>query len=91
MPDIPRAVCGRCLVAMRPHKTGQLIEAMTRMDGENLHPYYKVQADEYRCPACGYTAFVAFAQEPVAEHYMAHYSTIPSGPRFTWAPYKIGE
>jgi hypothetical protein len=71
MPEIPKVVCGCCMVKMRPKKNGVVLQALN--EGK---PYYKVMADEWECPSCGNSVYIGFGQEPIAVKHAVDYRGI---------------
>jgi hypothetical protein len=68
MPEIPKAVCGVCMVPMRPKKNGVVLQALNK--GK---PYYKVAADEWECLHCGHSVYIGFGQKPIAVQHDVYY------------------
>lgn len=71
MTEIPKAVCGCCMIPMRPKKNGVTLQALNK--GE---PYYKVAADEWECQSCGNSVYMGFGQKPIAKKHDADYDRI---------------
>lgn len=69
MPHIPRAVCVPCKIEMRVSKNSVNVEMLLNTG----KPYYIVEADEYRCSKCGYTALLGFGRGPLVSHYEPDY------------------
>lgn len=71
MPEIPSAVCGCCMVSMRPKKNGVVLHALNK--GK---PYYKAMADEWECPRCGNSVYTGFGQKPITVKHDADYHRV---------------
>ena len=68
MTDIPKAICGTCMVPMSATENGVRVEMLDRanFDAASDKPYFKVQADEFGCPMCDYRIIIGFALLPEA-------------------------
>ena len=79
---VPKAMCGECLVELRPMKNGRTMEVMSGPEGEeNTMPYYKIDCDQYGCTKCGKMVFISFASQARAEHFESHYDDIEADVR----------
>lgn len=68
MPEIPKAVCGQCMVPMLPKKNDVTLQALN-----NGKPYYKACCDKWECPECHATIYTDFGRKPVAVKHDADY------------------
>jgi len=58
---IPKAVCVKCCEAFCVDKNDVTLH--TKVKGENRH-FYSIQSDQWKCPKCGVTILLGFAEKP---------------------------
>ena len=62
---MPRAVCTKCNVALKPETNGVAVAETFQGDTK----IYKIwHADLWACPGCGMKVILGFADKPEAEH-----------------------
>lgn len=63
---MPKIVCGKCQVSLRPLENGVVVAEMFQ---QNTKLYKLWSADLWECPKCNHTVVAGFACNPSAEHY----------------------
>ncbi len=71
MPEIPKVVCGNCKMSMGVEKNAITLQALNQ--GK---PYYKINADKWRCAKCKHEIYLGFAKIPVAMKHDIDYNSI---------------
>ena len=63
---MPKSVCVKCEVELRPEKTGIVVAEMF----QNNEKIYKLwEADLWKCPLCGVEVVLGFASQPFQQHF----------------------
>lgn len=63
---MPKAVCAKCNVSLRPETNGVAVAEMFQDDRE----IYKIwDCDLWKCPGCGVEIILGFADRPLTEHF----------------------
>lgn len=63
---MPKLVCGKCQVELKPFKNGIVVAEMFQ---RNTKIYKLWNADLWECPKCDHTIVAGFSQKPFAEHF----------------------
>ena len=66
---MPKSVCVKCEVELRPEKNGVIVAEMY----QNNEKIYKLwEADLWKCPLCYFEVVLGFAQYPFQEHFQGN-------------------
>ena len=66
---MPKSVCVKCEVELRPEKNGVIVAEMF----QNNEKIYKLwEADLWKCPLCYFEVVLGFAQSPFQEHFQGN-------------------
>lgn len=69
---MPRMVCVKCQVKLKPEKNGVTVVETFGTDSDE--PYKLWDADLWKCPNCGVQIVSGFAQHNYAEHYQPDFA-----------------
>lgn len=57
-------ICSECRIELRPDENGVYAVAMASFGPSEVY-----QADQWKCPSCGWKGLLGFGRIPIAEHF----------------------
>lgn len=71
MAFIPKVTCYQCKVPLKIEKNGVTVQMNAKFG-----PYYKVEADVWRCPGCGLQVITGYASGPIVMNHNEGFANV---------------